>query len=238
MKLNKKTIYRVKTQELFDKMMEDAKKQDYSYLHTDIWTMYKENTGVRIDEKGNMNYCSMSYYWDNKQTDYKDYYYTEYRDIPEIYPLNFGCVGIDAPDFKTAYEAFRKHMLNIFGDKSETNTYTVRVDDNKTTVITPDGKCATAKCHPDDDFDIIEGFKTAIEKIREMDRKLTFEEKKILSALELLNCSTFEVTDYEQINGYNNNGNDVEIDITDKDVFSWLNTHKELNVKEILEKYA
>ena len=68
MKLNKKTIYRVKTQELFDKMMEDAEKQGYTYLHTDIWTMYKEDTGVRIDEKGNMNYCSMSYYWDNKKT--------------------------------------------------------------------------------------------------------------------------------------------------------------------------
>lgn len=238
MKLNKKTIYRVRTQELFDKMMEDAKKQGYTTLPSTSWYNNKENTAVRIDMDGVLGFSRIGYYHEND--DYDTYDFTEYEEVPKIYPINFGCVGIDAPDFKTAYEVFsgymktRDELIDMINEK----VYTVCVQDNKTTVITPDGKVGTAKCHPDDDFDIVEGFKTAIEKIREMDRKLTFEEKKILSALELLNCSTFEVTDYEQINGYNNNGNDVAIDITDKDVFSWLKPCKEFNIKEILEKYA
>ena len=245
MKLNKKTIYRVKTQELYNKIMKDAEEQGYCWhsgakpTELDYWRLDKENTAIYIDEDGTLTRGE----FDEKDVEkprYKEWSVVNYDVVPEIYPINFGCVGIDAPDFKTAYEIFSGYMKNRDNliDMLNEKVYTVRVQGDNTTVITPDGKVATAKCHPDDEFDIIEGFKTAIEKIREMDRKLTKEEHDILYALKLLNCSTFDVTDYDQINGYDINGNDVSIDITDKDVFSWLTPYKEFDVKEILDKYA
>lgn len=244
MKLNKKTIYEVKTQELFDKMMEDAKKQDYSYLHTDIWTMYKENTGVRIDEKGNMNHCSMSYYWDNKQTGYKDYYYTEYKDVPEIYPINFGCVGVDAPDIQTAYRMFNDYMSEWHARQKETDdfintllnkkVYAVRVDDKNTTVITPDGKTATAKCHPDDEFDVVEGFRVAMEKIKRQDIKLNQKEREILNAIVVLGGTSFYVSDDHALMV---DFDDDTVYVTiEEDDFKWCEEYEDYDVKELLEQ--
>lgn len=240
MKLNKKTIYRVKTQELFDKMMEDAKKQGYTYLTTNIWTGYKENTGVRIDEKGDMHYCSMSYYLDAKKTDYKDYYYAEYKDVPEIYPINFGCVGIDAPNFEIARRMFTDYMskldTSLYGIVNP-KVYTIRVEDNNTTVITPDGKCATAKCHPDDDFDVVEGFRVAMEKIREMDRKLTDDEKTVLNVLKTLGIETFYISDNE-VNGITDDEDILATIIIEEDDFKWCEEYENYSVAELLEKYA
>ena len=240
MKLEKKTIYRVKSKEKFNAMMKDAKEQGFYWnekgdaeLHPDYWDVYCEDTNVRIDTQGYMLYGRTSTYEGSRL----DHARKEYEITPEIYPINFGCVGIDAPDFKTAYEAFRKHMLNIFGDKSETNTYTVRVDDNQTTVITPDGKVATAKCHPDDEFDIIEGFKTAIEKIREMDRKLTDDEKTVLNALKTLGIETFYISENE-VNGITDYEDILATIIIEEDDFKWCEEYENYSVAELLEKYA
>jgi hypothetical protein len=173
-------------------------------------------------------------------TAYKDYSIVEYESTPKIYPINVGCVGVDAPDFKTAYEEFRKHMLNIFGDKSETNTYTVRVDDNKTTVITPDGKTATAKCHPDDEFDVVEGFRVAMEKIRDSERKLTTEEFNVLNALQTLGCDTFRLDIGIEVIGFKNaiQVTCIDLDGDFDEVFNWLEDEEVYNISELLDKYA
>jgi hypothetical protein len=239
MKLNKKTIYHVKTKELYDAIMKDAEKQGLKSWHgckpneLDWWDGHKEDTCIRIDEDGELNYGSTEYY----KTNYLDHEHKDYKDTPEVYSI-FGGLCVDAPDFSTAYDVIKDYIQNRGAIPIRNAVYTIRVEDDATTVITPEGKMATAKCHPDDDFDVVEGFRVALEKIKESERKLTKEEHDILYALKLLNCSTFEVTDYEQIIGFNNNGNDVEIDTTDKDVFSWLKPYKEFNVKELLEKYA
>ena len=236
MKLNKKTIYRVKTQELFDKMMEDAEEQGYTTLPSIAWHTNQEKTAVRIDMDGVLGFSRIGYYQEND--DYDTYDFAEYKDIPEIYPINFGCVGIDAPDFKTAYEIFSGYMKNRDNliDMLNEKVYTVRVHGDNTIVITPDGKVATAKCHPDDEFDIVEGFKTAIEKIREMDRKLTNKEKDILNAIVLLGGNSIYINDeHDLIVDFDDESVYVNID---EDDFKWCEEYEDYDVKELLEKYA
>ena len=155
-----------------------------------------------------------------------------------INDYGFGVVGINAPDYKTAKEIFenyfknREDFINMLNEK----VYTVRVEGDNTTVITPDGKMATAKCHPDDEFDVVEGFRVALEKIKELDRKLTKEEYKILRPLEVLGCDTFEIKKEFELTGFSDGIYVCDIDIEDE--FSWLNSDETYNTKEILEKYA
>ena len=252
MKLNKKTIYRVETQELFDKMMKDAKEQYRNSLPSDVWNVNREKTAVRIDEDGSLSHSRFDYYYyENKDDDFYGYCFTDYKDIPEIYPLNFGGFCVDAPDFKTAYAEFQKHMLNVFGNKSaevislrDADVYTVRVDDKNTTVITPDGKTATAKCHPDDEFDVVEGFRVAMEKIRDSERKLTKDERDILNILLTAGCTTLLVDKFIEMTGKLNDKDVCTINVRygvgnySEDVFCWLDDGEEYNIQELMKKYA
>ena len=243
MKLNKKTIYKVDTKEKFNAMMKDAKEQGYYWCakgdadtHPDYWDIYTDDTYVRITKDGYMMYGTLYSYGDG----FTDHAREDYVLPTTIYPLNFGCVGIDAPDFKTAYEEFRKRMRDIFDDKSETNTYTVRVDDNNTTVITPDGKVAIAKCHPDDEFDIVEGFRVALEKIKDSERKLTDEEFNVLNALQTLGCDTFRLDIGIEVIGFKNamQVTCIDLDGDFDEIFNWLEDEEVYNIDELLEKYA
>lgn len=238
MKLNKKTIYRVRTQELFDKIMEDAKKQGYTTLPSIAWHNNEEDTAVRIGPDGVLGFSRIGYYQEND--DYDTYDFTEYKDIPEIYPINFGCVGIEAPDFKTAYEEFRKRINIIGALPIQTNVYTIRVEDNETTVITPDGKTATAKCHPDDEFDVVEGFRVALEKIRDSERKLTDEEFNVLNALQTLGCDAFRLDIGIEVIGFKNamQVTCVDLDGDFDEAFNWLKDEEVYNIDELLDKYA
>ena len=238
MKLNKKTIYHVKTKELYDAMMKDAEKQGlkswqgYKPTELDWWDGYKEHTCIRIDEKGELNYCYDEYYKDN----YTDHVHEEYKNTPEV----FSCLGglcVDAPDFNTAYKIFKEHIDRMGALPIQNNVYTVRVEDDNTTVITPDGKMATAKCHPDDEFDIVEGFRVALEKIKELDRKLTSSEKKMLDALVVLNCETISVDCDKDLCCDFKSGGVMYLDIADGD-FEWLTVDTYYDPKELLEKYA
>ena len=241
MKLNKKTIYRVKTQELFDKMMKDAKEQYRNSLPSDVWNVNREKTAVRIDEDGSLSHSRFGYYYENKDDDFYGYCFTDYKDIPEIYPLNFGGFCVDAPDFKTAYAEFQKHMLNVFGNKSNSviplraaDVYTVRVDDKNTTVITPDGKTATAKCHPDDEFDVVEGFRVALEKIKRQDIKLNQKEREILNAIIVLGGTSFYINDeHDLIADFDDESVYVSIE---EDDFKWCEEYEDYDVKELLEQ--
>ena len=252
MKLNKKTIYRVRTRELYDKMMKDAEKQGYRWglfkpTEQQIWDQYKEDTGVRIGDDGILGYCEMKYYEQHKHTEYKEYYFTEYHDIPEIYPINFGCVGVDAPDFETAFSVFKNYLNNREGliDMLNEKVYTVRVQGDNTTVITPNGKVATAKCHPDDEFDVVEGFRVALEKIKDSERKLTDDERAILNIFLTAGCTTLLVDKYLEMTGKLKDKDicaiNVRMDsgsIYSEDVFEWLEDGEEYNIQELMKKYA
>jgi hypothetical protein len=239
MKLNKKTIYHVKTKELYDKMMNDAEEQGYYWVNpgdakthnTDKWTVYRNETCVKIDSHGVMWYGDVDYY----STDYKNYARVEYKDTPEVYSI-FGGLCVDAPDFSTAYDAIKDYIQHRGAIPIRNNVYTIRVEDDTTTVITPEGKMATAKCHPDDDFDVVEGFRVALEKIKESERKLTQREKDILNAIIVLGGHSLCVTDdHDLIVDFDDEN--IYVDIK-KDDFKWLNIYEDYDPKELLEKYA
>lgn len=238
MKLEKKTIYRVKTKELYNAMMKDAEKQGLNWWcgvkpteNDNCWDTYKENTCVRIDENGKLNFADEDYY----NREFNTYSRKEYENTPEV----FSCLGgmcVDAPDFTTAYKIFKEHIDRIGALPIQNNVYTIRVEDYNTTVITPDGKMATAKCHPDDEFDIIEGFRVALEKIKEIDRKLTQREKDILNAIIVLDGHSFYINeDHDLIVEFDDENIYVDIE---KDDFKWCELFEDYEPKELLEKYA
>lgn len=243
MKLEKNTKYLLKTEELYDAFLKDAEEQGYRWLSGDAPTKrnyYFVNTKrscIYIDSNGALNNGSE----ESMASCYPHVKCVEYKNIPEIYPINFGCIGVDAPDFNTAYRMFTDYMTKLdstnklFKDMLNEKVYTIKVQGDRTTVITPEGKMATAKCHPDDDFDVVEGFRVALEKIEEADRKLTRKEIKILEALELLDVEEFYVTD-GKLYGYTEDG-EVSVHIDDDD-FEWCVEYDDYSVEELLEKYA
>lgn len=252
MKLNKKTIYKVKTQEAYNNLMKDAEAQGYRWYsgnkptELDYWRLDKENTAVYIDGEGALTRGE----FDEKDVTkprYKEWSVIDYEVVPKIYPINFGCVGIDAPDFKTAYEIFSGYMKNRDNliDMLNEKVYTVRVQGDNTTVITPDGKVATAKCHPDDEFDIVEGFRVALEKIKDSERKLTDDERAILNIFLTAGCTTLLVDKYIEMTGILEDTDICTINVREdsgsiysEDVFEWLDDGEEYNIQELMKKYA
>ena len=235
----KKTIYKVVTQEEYDRVMKELEKEGNHWFSghkptkLNYFKEYNEGLAIYVDADGAITKGPAS---DIRET--KGWSIVDGGNKQQIYPLAHGCVGIDAPDFETARRMFSDYMskldTSLYGIVNP-KVYTIRVEDNKTTVITPDGKCATAKCHPDDDFDVVEGFRVAIEKIEEQNRKLTDKEKAILNALKLLNVDEFYVRD-DALKGYTDDG-DITLSI-DEDDFKWCEEYEEYAVKELLEKYA
>ena len=247
MKLNKKTIYKVDTKEKFNAMMTDADEQGFYWnkkgdaqTHPDYWAYYTNETCVRINEQGHLNYGDAPLY-EHCWTDYdhKDYELTPKARICGVGP---GAICVDAPNYKEAYQAFMNYinpMVDAITMK-KADTYTVRVDDKNTTVITPDGKTATAKCHPDDEFDVVEGFRVAMEKIRDSERKLTGEEFSVLNALLTLGCDTFRLDIGVEVIGFKNamQVTCIDLDGDFDEVFNWLEDEEVYNIEELLDKYA
>ena len=241
MKLNKKTIYKVDTKEKFNAMMKDADEQGFYWnkkgdaqTHPDYWTYYTNETCIRINEQGHLSYGDVplyKHYWTDH--DNKDYELTPKARICGVGP---GAVCVEAPNYKEAYQAFMNYINPVVDSimMKKTNTYTIRVDDKNTTVITPDGKTATAKCHPDDEFDVVEGFRVAMEKIKRQDIKLNQKEREILNAIVVLGGTSFYVNDeHELIVDFDDECVYVSIE---EDDFKWCEEYEDYNVKELLEQ--
>ena len=140
MKLNKKTIYKIETLEAFNNFIDDCIKQ--GFRHPDLSDLKQWNIWTSYDERTcvriNERGC-LNYCYEK--------YYTkeqcnEYKDY--------------------TFTIYRDTTLNPFSSKG----YTVKVDNNVVTVITPEGKVSKAYCHPDDDFDIAAGFGVALQKLK------------------------------------------------------------------------
>ena len=156
----------------------------------------------------------------------------------KIFTNGIGCVGVDAPNIDEALAYVRKY----FDEREDTmkmfreQQYTVLVNGNKTTVIRPDGKTATAKCHPDDEFDVVEGFRVALDKIEERTRKLTTKEKELLQALVTLDCESIYKNDDNEL-GCCFADETIYKDIDEND-FKWFELYEDYYPKELLEKYS
>lgn len=100
--------------------------------------------------------------------------------------------------------------------------YKLIVEDPYVTLISPDGKTAIAKCHPDDEFDVFEGIRVAATKLEALEAEITDKEANILLALYDSGCDYFRIdSDYEEIDGYCDDQELVTFWI-DQDTFNYL----------------
>ena len=243
MKLEKKTAYRAKTQEQFNKILEQAERQGITWLMGDkatenknYWNCRKENTVVCVDDVGLTTWCE-------EAARSCDYDVVDFVEEPKVVQINPWCVRVDAPDFVAAQSQLT-HWLDDFMKRTNKEIkekmfsekcYTVRVDGRDVTVITPDGKTATAHCHPDDEFDIAEGVRIALEKIERKNHKLTNEEWYVLDFLDDADCDTIYIDKGVEIIGRKNGKDVVSLcgDYTDE-MFDWLDDRNEYDIADLI----
>lgn len=241
MKLEKNTIYRVDSQMKYEAMMNDCHAQGFYWNdpedakthNTGKWNVYGKETCVRITDDGRLYYADVDYYKEyNPNQEIKNYVLSN-NVVRQITP---NCFAVDANSLKEAVDYMYKHICEVpdIGSINPSNVYTVRVDDKNTTVITPDGKVATAKCHPDDEFDVVEGFRVAMEKIKRQDIKLNQKEREILNAIVVLGGTSFYINDeHYLIADFDDESVYVSIE---EDDFKWCEEYEDYNVKELLEQ--
>lgn len=249
MKLEKKTAYRVRTQEDYNDMMKCAEEQGFhwGWLHSekptanDYWNEYKEHTLVYAEPDESLAYGGDE---DIEKARQCGYAIEDYVRTPKVVQINPWCVGVNAPDFATAQSQLNEWVNNMMRKTNKEieekmfseKCYTVRVDGSDVTVITPDGKTATAHCHPDDEFDVAEGVRIALEKIERKNHKLTNEEWYVLDFLDDADCDTIYIDKGVEIVG-RKNGNDVVSlcgEYTDE-MFDWLDDRNEYGIDELME---
>lgn len=245
MKLEKKKAYRAKTQEQFNKILEQAEKQGITWLMGDkatenknYWNCRKENTVVCVDERGLLTtWCE-----EGARTD--GYDVIDFVEEPKVVQITPWCVRVDAPDFAAAQSRLDEWLNNMMKRTNEEimekmfseKCYTVRVDGRDVTVITPDGKTATAHCHPDDEFDIAEGVRIALEKIERKNHKLTMKEFYVLDFLDDMDCDTMYVNKGYCIGGERDGETIIELsDVSVEDLFDWLDDCESYDIGDLME---
>jgi hypothetical protein len=244
MKLEKKKAYRAKTQEQFNKILEQAEKQGIRWSagekateHREYWSRYEKRTLVCVGEDG------LTFTTD----EYGLCFGCEVVDFveePKVVQINPWCVRVDAPDFAAAQSQLDEWLNNMMKRTNEEimekmfseKCYTVRVDGRDVTVITPDGKTATAHCHPDDEFDIAEGVRIALEKIERKNHKLTEKEWNVLNFLACMDCDTMYVNKGYCLGGERDGDTIIELsDASVEDLFDWLDDCESYDIDELMK---
>jgi hypothetical protein len=103
-------------------------------------------------------------------------------------------------------------------------------------VITTVGKTATAHCHPDDEFDIAEGVRIALEKIERKNHKLTEKEWNVLNFLASMDCDTMYVNKGYCLGGERDGDTIIELsDASVEDLFDWLDDCESYDIDELMK---
>lgn len=235
MKLEKKTVYRTKTQMEYDAMMRDAEQQGFVWsfgekaTSCNYWNKYKDKTVVYVERDNELAYGPDE---DLPLASKYGYAIKDYKrdDVVEIKP---GCFCVEAADFETAQRKMKEHLAK---EESEEESYTITINGRDVTVVTPDGKTATAHCHPDDDFDVMTGIEVALEKIKNKDRRLTEQEYGILEFLENMGCDEITITRYGDVEGYCEGEEIVTIYGSCIDeCFDWLESFEAYNIEDLMD---
>lgn len=247
MKLEKKTAYRVRTQEDYNDMMKCAEEQGFHWFNPekptskDYWNEYKEHTLVYAEPDESLAYGGDE---DIEKARECGYAIEDYVRTPKVVQINPWCVRVDAPNFEDAQAQLtnwldnfmiktnKEIMENMFSEKC----YTVRVDGRDVTVITPEGKTATAHCHPADEFDVAEGIRIALKKIEHKEHKLKEKEWDILNFLDDVGCDTMYVDKGCQICGEQDDKEIVSLsgDVVN-DLFDWLEDFESYDIDELMK---
>lgn len=249
MKLEKKTAYRVRTQEDYNDMMKCAEEQGFHWgwlnidkpTSKDYWNEYKEHTLVYVEPDESLAYGGDE---DIEKARQCRYAIEDYVRTPNVVQITPWCVGVNAPNFEEA-QAQLTHWLGDFMKRTNKEIeekmfsekcYTVRVDGRDVTVITPDGKTATAHCHPDDEFDIAEGVRIALEKIERKNHKLTSDEWCVLDFLDDMGCDTMYIDKGCCIYGEKDKKDIIDLSGESvKDLFDWLEDFESYDIDELME---
>ena len=237
MKLEKKTVYKVKTQMDYDAMMRDAEQQGFAWsfgekaTSCNYWNEYKDKTVVYVERDNELAYGPDE---DLQLASKYGYAIKDYKrdDVVEIKP---GCFCVEADDFETAQRKMKDYLAKE-DDENEEESYTVTIKGRDVTVVTPDGETATAHCHPDDKFDVFEGVRIALEKIKRKEHKLTSDEWCVLNFLDDMGCDTMYIDKDCGVYG--------EKDYTDivklmgdsvKGFFDWLEAYESYDIDELVD---
>lgn len=197
-------------------------------------------------------------YYDYEINEYGHVGYTQYEDNRNIYScsgelriedkviyvkdlmkkgennMNWKEFCVEAKDYA---EALEKWIKGLTVAKEEPD-YTVKIEGNKTTVTTKDGKVGVARCNPEDVFDVAEGIRVALEHIEMSDIELSQYDRKILILMKELGIQTItkEYTEgLDIISGYDEN-EDCNFSCVLGDNFSWMEYNKEYDVIKLLTK--
>lgn len=244
MKLENKTAYRAKTQEQFNKILEQAEKQNIRWHagekateHREYWHRYEKRTLVCVED-GRLTYTTDEYGLCS------GYEVVDFVEEPKVVQINPWCVRVDAPDFAAAQSQLDEWLNNMMKRTNKEimekmfseKCYTVRVDGRDVMVITPDGKTATAHCHPDDEFDIAEGVRIALEKIERKNHKLTSDEWCVLNFLDDMGCDTMYIDKGCSIYGEKDKKDIIDLSGESvEDLFDWLEDFESYDIDELME---
>lgn len=198
-------------------------------------------------------------YYDYEINEYGYVGYTQYEDNRNIYScsgelkiedkviyvkdlmkkgendMNWKEFCVEANTFEEALEKWKKGLTVA----KEEPDYTVKIEGNKTTVTTKDGKVGVARCNPEDRFDVAEGIRVALEHIEIDSVELSQNARKLLILMKELGVSniikeSFNVGDI--ISGFDENDDCVFSCADVYDDFDWMKYDKEYNIEKLLTK--
>jgi hypothetical protein len=130
-------------------------------------------------------------------------------------------------------DSYEKAVEKMYIETMDENTYIVKVKGDTTTVINKNGDVGVATCHPDDKFDIVEGFKYAMQRLNKFvlddDEKLMLKNAYNMGAIYILvNHETDTIT-------FTDDTTDIRINLYNNDMFSDLESHKIYEILDLLE---
>lgn len=153
-------------------------------------------------------------YYDYEINEYGYVGYTQYEDNRNIYncsgelkiedkviyvkdlmkkgekDMNWKEFCVEAKDYAEAFEKWIKG-LTVAKEEENRPDYTVKIEGNKTTVTTKDGKVGVARCNPEDRFDVAEGIRVALEHIEMSNIELSLEVTALLKLMK--NCGVITI---------------------------------------------
>lgn len=198
-------------------------------------------------------------YYDYEINEYGYVGYTQYKDNRNIYScsgelkiedkviyvkdlmkkgennMNWKEFCVEANTFEEALEKWKKGLTVA----KEEPDYTVKIDGNKTTVTTKDGKVGVARCNPEDRFDVAEGIRVALEHIEMSDIELSQDATALLKLMRNYGVITImneRFVDWDIISGFDENDKAVFSFHDEHNLFGWMKYDKEYNIDKLLTK--
>lgn len=144
------------------------------------------------------------------------------------------CKAIKAESLEEAIEKLKKS--NVKDCFSVVPEYQIFVNGNKTMVVDKYGRRGVSKCHPDDEFDTIEGIKVAIENLMENTHPLAQSERELLLLAKELGCEYVMRSESANLLMLYSENRDIDLSLEYDLRLDWLKDEKEYTIENLLER--